>query len=854
MSSILPTGQPVPVAPATPAPVTHGAPVRRRRVGRIVFRVLLGIAIAVVILAALAGTTSVWFVQRTLPQTTGTLQVKGLDSTVSVLRDSWGVPHITGDDVHDVAFAEGYVTAQDRLFQMEFNRRVAQGRLAEMFGAGEDDSILDTDILLRTLDLYGAARFEEANLDARTLEMLTAYSDGVNAFLDSHQNSLPLEFTILGITPQKWTPLDSLAYGRVVALSLDSTWGTKYSRAMVTNKVGPLIASALFPQYPSTNPTLFASPGTAAPPQESGASSKASSPDAVEETVALSPNLLEGTAFLRQILGDVRDALGSNDWVVDGTHTTTGKPLLANDPHLGIRMPSVWYEVALRGGGLDEIGFTFPGEPGIVVGHNDYIAWGVTNVDADNTDLYLENLDPTNHPGQYLYDRAWEPLQVRQQVIHIRGGGSKTITISSTIDGPIINSGLDDLKKYPPVSLKWTALQPTYSFRGFFQLNFARNWYEFLDAIANISISQNFVYADIYGNIGYRMSGVLPIRPAANGLLPVSGSTSDHEWQGVVPQNEMPTLYNPDTHLIATANNRIVPSDYPVYVTNDWDCGYRARRIDDLLTSKAKLSVSDIEQIQTDVYSIPASQLVPAFIQAGQAAGGDAAKAAGLLQNWDYTMTRDSTAAAVYEAAAGTLLRETVEPMLGKDLYGIFQSNATPSCLFTTLVNSLNNPAPLFASSQARDAAIGKALADTVHSLRAQFGDDTSKWQWGTLHTAHFEHPLATVSPLNLIFDVAPVARPGDSTTINVGGSGGFSDDPANFDQRTVPSMRQIIDLSNFDNSVWVTTTGESGQPFSAHYSDLVPLWDQGRYQKMLFTASAIAKDNQALLIMQPEK
>jgi penicillin amidase len=316
----------------------------------------------------------------------------------------------------------------------------------------------------------------------------------------------------------------------------------------------------------------------------------------------------------------------------------------------------------------------------------------------------------------------------------------------------------------------------------------------------------------------------------------------------------MPTLYNPDTHLIATANNRIVPSDYPVYVTNDWDCGYRARRIDDLLTSKDKLSVSDIEQIQNDVYSIPASQLVPAFIRAGQAAGGDAAKAAGLLQNWGFTMTRNSTAAAIYEVAAGTLLRETVEPLLGKDLYGIFQSNATPSCLFTTLVNSLSHPLPLFASDQTRDAAIGKALADTVHTLRAQFGDDTSKWQWGALHTAHFEHPLATVSPLNLIFDVAPVARPGDSTTINVGGSGRFSDDPANYDQRSVPSMRQIIDLANFDNSVWVTTTGESGQPFSAHYSDLVPLWDQGRYQKMLFTASAIAKDNQALLIMQPEK
>lgn len=855
MSTTPSTGQPV----RTAAPARPARPARRRSVRRILFRVLLGVGIGAVVLAALAGTTSIWFVQRTLPQTTGTLSIKGLHNSASVLRDSWGVPHITGNDIHDVAFAEGYVTAQDRLFQMEFNRRIAQGRLAEMFGAGEDNSILDTDILLRTLDLYGAARYEEANLDQPTFTMLSAYADGVNAFLATHQNSLPLEFTILGITPQKWSVLDSLAYGRVVALSLDSTWNTKYSRAMVTNKVGSAIASTLFPQYPDANPTLFASPGTAAPPTESGASSRPSTPTPVQATdpaaiKGLSPNLLAGTTYLHDLLGSVRDALGSNDWVVDGTHTVTGKPMLANDPHLGIRMPSVWYEVALRGGGLDEIGFTFPGEPGIVIGHNDFISWGVTNVGADNTDLYLETLDPANHPGQYLYDRSWEPLQTRQQVIHIRGGGSKTITVASTVHGPIINSGLGDLTKYPPVALKWTALQQSYSFRGFFQLNFARNWNEFLDGVANISISQNFVYADIYGNIGYRMSGVLPIRSSDNDMLPVAGDTSSHEWQGYVPQDEMPTLYNPSTHFIATANNRIVPTNYPVYVTTDWDCGYRARRIDDLLASKPQLSVADIEQIQADVYSIPASQLVPAFITAGQAAGGDAAKAATLLQGWDFNMSRNSAAASVYEVTAGSLLRETIEPMLGKDLYAIYQSNSTSSCRFAALVNALSNPAPLFSDASARDAAIGRALADAVHALQAKFGADTAAWQWSKLHTAHFQHPLATVSPLNLVFDVAPVARPGDSTTVSVGGDGGFSADPADYSQHTVSSMREIIDLGNFDNSVWVTTTGESGQPYSAHYSDLVPLWDQNHYQKMLFSADAVAKDNQALLVLQPAK
>jgi len=836
---------------------------RRSSFGRILGRVLIGILIALLVISLIATAVGVWFVQRTLPQTSGMLRVNGLHGTVSVLRDTYGVPHIAGNDLHDVIFAQGYVIAQDRLFQLEFNRRVAQGRLAEMFGAGgKDRPLVDADAFLRTLGIYGAAQTELAGLDDTTRGELQAYADGINAFVSSHMGSLPLEFTVLGITPDPWSPIDSLAYGRVVAYSLDGTWNTKYARAIVTAKTNIATASTLFPPYPIDNPTLiptrlggFASARGATQQQATAlATTDAPNAEELQSFAQLSPTLLHGADVVRDLLGDIHDGLGSNNWVVDGTKSATGKPLLANDPHLGIRMPAIWYEIGLRGGGLDVIGFSFPGDPGVVIGHNNYIAWGLTNVDADNTDLYVEKLDPTGHPGMYQFDREWRPLETRREVIKVRGEAPVTITVSSTLHGPIVTDVVDDLKKHPelaPVALKWTALQPGYTFAGFFKLDLARNWSEFDAAISNISISQNFVYADVDGNIGYRMSGLLPIRPVENETLPVAGSTSTHEWKGYVAQSEMPRLYNPTNHMIVTANNQIVDDNFGHYVTTDWDYGYRARRITDLLGAVTTVSVADYQRIQADVVSIPASKLTPKFIVAGSAATGDAATAAKLLNGWDYTMTRDSAAAAVYEVTAGALARATIEPALGRDVYGVYRGNLSSSGVYTVLINLLEQPAAPFITSSPNEVIV-KALNDAMADLRSKLGSDTSKWRWGALHQAHFAHPLASVFPLNYLFDVAPLDRPGDSVTVNAAGGGGFSADPANYSQQTVPSMRQIIDLSNFDNSLWVTTTGESGQPGSSHYSDLVPLWDQNKYQPMYYSPGKQASSATGILTLKP--
>jgi penicillin G amidase len=853
-------------------PGTRSAAVRRTGCLGWLIGAVFWLLVFTVMMASLAAGAATIFVQRTLPRTSGTLVAPGLDATVTVIRDRWGVPHITATTEHDLAFAQGFVTAQDRLFQMEVNRRVAEGRLAEIFGRGPSDSVLDLDRLTRTLDLYAAAQAELGATDGAFRATLSAYADGVNAFVRTHGDKLPLEFTVLGFAPEPWRPVDTLAFGRVEALTLDSTWQVKYSRALLLgHDLSAATVSALFPAYPQASPTLLTARGTAAPlePKQLGLNGASLglvtdggvSPAVRQAFARLSPDPPQRDALARTLLGGIADALGSNDWVVDGTRTASGKPLLANDPHLGISEPATWYQVALRGPRVDVVGFSFPGTPGVIIGHNRDIAWGVTNVGADNADLYMETLDPIGHPGQYEYLGAWQPLTIRQETVRVRGETRPiTITVRATQHGPLLNDAVSDLAAYTtPVALKWTALQPGYQFSGFYALDQATGWASFQAALQHISISQNFVYADTAGNIGYQMSGLLPLRSSANDALPVPGNVADYEWRGYVPFSQMPSLFDPPTHVIATANNRIVPDTYPAYVASSWDAGFRSRRIVDQLAGAGGLTRADYAALQNDVYSIPAATLVPIYAAAGAAAGGDGALAAKMLGAWDDRMTRESGAAALYEVTTGMLARDLFEPVAGKRLYGIYRDILESSNMQLAVMDLLATPrAPFFGATTdaeamaKRDAAVARALKEAMAALRESLGSDLSGWHWGALHQAHFAHPLASVSPLNLVFGIAPVQRPGDSATVDVGGSGGFSADPADYGQRTIPSMRQIIDLGNFDNSLWVIPAGESGQPYSLHYADLLPLWDQGRYEAMAYSADFTARLATDVLTLTP--
>ncbi|HWS85193.1 MAG TPA: penicillin acylase family protein [Ktedonobacteraceae bacterium] len=815
-----------------------------------------------------------WLVRRTLPQTSGKLVLAGLEQSVFVTRDQWGVPSISATTLHDVAFAQGYITAQDRLFQMELNRRIAQGRLAEMFGAGPHNQVLESDIYLRTLGLSQLATAEWASVDPRSTLELQAYADGVNAFITAHQHKLPLEFTLLGVSMEPWQPVDSLAYGRVLALSLVGNWRLSYVRSLIETKLGTELTNHLFPAYPAENPSLLTATGNASPLISDAATPSSDTAQSIEterqsaDTSWFSrlahwlPDIAPRASFVRALLDPLTGGLGSNAWVVDGMRTVTGKPLLANDPHLGISMPAIWYQIALRGGGLDVVGFSLPGMPGVMIGQNTHIAWGISYAETDVTTLYRETLDPVAHPGQYYYAGCWLPLQTRHETIQIKKKAKPVVfTALSTRHGPLLNESVPDLKEYPPVTLKWTALEPTYTSTGFLELNFATDWQQFRAALHHISLNLNFVYADREGNIGYCMSGLVPLRSAESGLLPVEGSTGTHEWRGYLPQEEMPMLFNPPTHIIVTANNQIVPTDYPVYITRTWDPGYRARRISELLTATPRLTVADYQRIQADVYSIPAAIQTPYFIAAGQAAGGDAELAANLLRSWDYLLTSQSVSAAVYEVTAGTLLRETLEPLLGKKLYNTYSRIYFASWRMVLLNQLLSSPTAHFFGNGSntsdnateifirRDAAIAHAMSNAIDQLRAKFGADSTKWQWGALHQADFAHPLAKQVPLNLVFGLTPLQRPGDSVTINVGGSEGFALDPPSYDQITVASMRMIIDLASRDHSLWVMTTGQSGQPFSPHYRDQVSDWNTGIYQPMAFLEQAAAKE---ILVLKP--
>jgi len=417
------------------------------------------------------------------------------------------------------------------------------------------------------------------------------------------------------------------------------------------------------------------------------------------------------------------------------------------------------------------------------------------------------------------------------------------MTVVATRHGPLLNTVITDLKDSPPTALAWTLLQPNYQVADFLPLDTASNWAQFQQAASSLPISLNFVYADVQGNIGYQMSGLLPIRATENHILPVNGADAQYDWSGYVARQRLPTLFNPASHMIVVANNQIVPDSDELYVTNYWDEGYRAKRISDLLGQPGALSSADFARIQADVYSIPAATLTNYLLAAGRnSRDADVITAVKLLQHWNATVTSGSVAASIYELSSNFLQRQIGEKLLGKELYNSYQDNTDITMQITFLIASIQHPQmALFGSASSdvaasRDNVIQSALKAAVCQLRAQYGSDQQQWQWGHLHQANFSSPLADVGPLSFIFSIPALERPGDDTTVDIGGDDNATADPSSYDQVTVSSMREIIDLAHIDASLWVITTGESGQPFSSHYDDLSILWNQNTYQHMLFS------------------
>ncbi len=799
----------------------------RRNTRRLILALL-----GVVAVLALVAAVGVWYAGiRPLPPTTGALSVPGLQAPVTVYRDSWGIPHIFARDATDLFMAQGYIQAGDRLWQMEFQRRTGHGRLSEILGA----ATLSTDRFLRTLGITQAAQADLDMMDPATRAYIDAYSRGVNAYIDSHRSNLPIEFTLLGVTPEPWTPVDSLVWGKMIAWDLGGNWETELLRARIVALLGAEAAQQLLPTYPATGPLII--------PAETNAYRDLGAPD-----------VAAASAAINRWLSPVKAGIGSNNWVVGGEKTASGKPLLANDPHLGIRLPSVWWEVGLHGGGYNVVGAGLVGVPGVIIGHNDRIAWGVTNAVADVQDLYLEHMRglATDAP-EAEYQGQWYPATVRYETIKVKGKPDEITRVVTTRHGPLLNYVVSGLEQ--PMAFKWTAISaPNELFRAFVQLNRAQNFQDFRDALRYFAVpAQNFVYADVDGNIGYQMPGRIPRRAQGQGLVPVPGWTGEGEWIDSIPFDELPTMYNPPAHFIATANNKVIADDYPYFISAEWAAPYRARRITDILSQGSGLTVADMQALQADTQQL-FSQKLQGYVSQVQPQGWLQEEALKAVRAWGGRNDTDSAGAAILEVAYKELLPRLLADELPKSVYEDYlRESSMHHMLVDALLDDANNPwwdDKQTPQRETRDEMLTQAFAAAVDWLGRQYGDVPAEWKWGRLHTATFQHtPLGQsgIVPLERLLNRGPIPARG-GLSVNAAGFSYQKPYPVS----SLASYRQVIDLAHLAASQAMHTTGQSGQPFSRYYDNMIQPWQRVEYHPMPFDEASLQATHADRLTLTP--
>lgn len=788
--------------------------------------------IAIPSLVFLAVLLAAWLVRRSWPQESGTVEVRGLSAPVEVVRDGWGVPHLYARDERDLFFAQGFVHAQDRLWQMCFNREVGSGRLAALFGA----AALPTDRYLRTLGLRRMAERDLALVSAQTRGFLEAYAAGVNAFLAANEGKLPVEFRILGVKPEPWTPLDSLTWTRMMGLNLSLNSPLELARARLVPKLGAERVRQLIPLYPQDGPVIVA-------PHPVGTAG-AGSPLPPPPFAGLLP-LVPGESW------------ASNGWVVHGSRTSTGKPILANDTHLGLGMPSVWYEVGLHGGRYDNAGFSFPGLPFVIVGQNKRIAWGITNLNADVQDLYLEKLDDPGSPTAALFNGRWEKLSRIAESIPVKGGNPVPLEVLSTRHGPLIHAALPDWQGAPPMALAWAGAGGSRLADALAQLGLAGSWGEFRQALSLWdSPSLNFVYADVDGNIGYQATARTPIRaPGHDGLSPVPGWDGGFEWRGTIPFEEMPSSLNPPAGFIVTANHRVVGDEYPYPLTYDWPPPDRARRLSELLAEEPKLTLERARAIQLDTFSALARDLRP-YLLATKPQGEVESAALDKIRAWNLRFDPDQAGASVFTAWVRALRPGIFEDEIGADL-----AKSVGSLVYgqtDMLTGLMARPRdPWFddrrtPAVETRDAIVARAFSQAVSELAGAFGEDSDTWTWGRVQTAAFAHApfgLSGVAPLERIFNGSPVPAPGWEGAVNLAGS-----DPARpYRVAFGVAQRFLANLADLGMSEAVNSTGQSSLVFHRHREDQVPLWSSGLYRPVLASREAVDKEAEATLVLTPE-
>jgi penicillin amidase len=855
------------------------------------------IALGIVILVFLMAAGSLrWLLRSSFPQTRGVIHAKGLEATVQVFRDRFGVPHIQAANMHDLYFAQGYVAAQDRFWQMEFWRRIGSGRLSELFGA----KTLGTDIFLRTAGFLQAAEADFQAMDPQSQAILQAYADGVNAYTAGKKpRQLGVELALLKlqgvpVTIEPWKPVNSLTWLKLMALDLGANmrrelYTMDLIQAMGLEKTNELLARYRYDQMPVIVPDdelpaslLRRTAGALSPRRPSSLSL---SPQEVAALKGVPTRLVGGFDPGSSLAFGTGPGIGSNDWVIAGSRTKSGKPILANDPHLGIQMPSIWYEVDLscsapqaqmgkQAGPFHVRGFSFPGDPGVIIGHNDRIAWGVTNTNPDVQQLYIERINPQN-PDQYEVNGKWVDMKVRLEDIRVfKRDDPYPLLVRETRHGPIVTDngayagyrgfGINPSGTFPMnlsltgLSLKWTAFMPNRTFQSVIQLDAARSFPEFRDALRLWDIpSQNFVYADVDGNIGYQMPGLVPIRKKGDGAVPSPGWVDDYEWSGFIPFDDLPYSYNPAKGYIASANNPVTSERYRYFISRDFDYGYRARRIVDMITGAAgKITLKDVEAMQGDTLNTLARKIIPSLKELPLSGAEQTAR--DVLLGWDDRMDRGSAGAAVYAYFWQSLLEQAFKDKVSRSMWApesVLDDNSRQMNAISVMLKDprdplWDNPTTLDVR-ETRDDVLALALQKAVKTGTKAQGPDLRKWRWGKAHTAVFRNQTfgeSGISFLERIFNRGPFPV-----------SGGFqqvfcTDWKASkpFGVANVSSMRQVIDLSDLSRSLTIHTTGQSGHPGNRHYDDMINSWRNVEYHPTLWNSADLAASRPDKLILMP--
>lgn len=787
-------------------------------------RWLIGLVASLLSVAALGGTVAWFFLQSSLPLTEGRSTVPGLREPAIIDRDADGVPHIRARSEADAYFALGYVHAQDRLWQMESMRRFGAGRLSEALGR----QTLGIDRTMRALGLYRTAERIYDGLDPRVRHGLIAYSQGVNAYLEHHVGAWPIEFYVAGLRPEPWKPADSLVWGQLMALRLAGDWRSELFRQRLATRLKPVQIEELLDKPSQGGPVSIEEPQRkAVAPSTAGATDHA----AYVPRLSISESLIAQTARLLPDSSVMGPGTASNSWVLAGSRTVSGKPLLANDPHLSLELPSTWYLARIDAPGLSVSGATAPGVPFHVLGHNARIAWGFTNTGSDVQDLFVERTDP-NDATRYLTPEGSAPFIARKEIIKVRGAADVVMSLRETRHGPVVSDlmseSLQDMPAVDVLAFAAAGLRADdRSAQALYLLNRAGDWDSFTRAVSDFhSPQQNIAYADIDGNIGLYVAGRVPVRKSGEGLFPVPGWTGDYDWTGFVPFEELPHSYNPASGKLANANNRVVGPDYPYPLGRDWTEPFRIRRIEDMIGAAAQHDANAMTRMQGDVHSLVPAALLPLMLPALRAEPFDPGRFGSVIDElaaWNGDMLREQAQPLIFNA----WLRELSRLIAADELGPLFASawRQQPAFIANVLRQEHRWCDDITTSETENcDLMIQRAFVSAMGKLSAEYGADVAAWRWGDAHVARLSNRLLSRVPgIGPLASLA-IATSGDDSTVNRGTTS-IRDESDPYAHVHGPGLRAVYDLADLERSRFIIAGGQSGNLLSRHYGDMAQRW-----------------------------